>query len=116
MVPKSTLRIEQLTLQSGSAALGVDASLGVRCHYWKTEGESTKFVIVDFDTDRRLDFMEQEYGDVRWYPFTPSDEERRLIQHCIQEFAARCSSPSADDPGRYQGDLSGLVRRVGGLP
>ena len=47
-----------------------------RLHYSKVVADCLRYVIVDRSEDGTLQFSSQEPGDVRWYPFEPSPEER----------------------------------------
>ncbi|MEO8368724.1 MAG: hypothetical protein ABI806_05965 [Candidatus Solibacter sp.] len=47
-----------------------------RLHYSKVVADCLRYVIVDRSPDGGLHFSSQEPGDVRWYPFDPSPEER----------------------------------------
>jgi hypothetical protein len=51
-----------------------------RQQYLKIQNGCLKRVIVDFETDGTEDWAEQEYAEVRWYRFQPSDEERESVR------------------------------------
>ena len=44
--------------------------------YSKVVSDCLRYVIVDRAADGALQFSSQESGDVRWYAFEPSAEER----------------------------------------
>src|SRR5438876_398055 len=56
----------------------------VRFQYSRTDGESLKYVIVDVGPDGSEDWAEQESGELRWHPFTPTSPDRRMIQRWIE--------------------------------
>jgi hypothetical protein len=56
----------------------------VRFHYSRTDGNCLHFVIVDIGPDGDEDWSEQESGELRWHPFRPAPEDRRLIQAWIE--------------------------------
>jgi hypothetical protein len=45
-----------------------------------------KRVIVDFDEDGKTDFAEQESGETRWFPHTPSTTEYQLVESLATVF------------------------------
>ena len=47
-----------------------------RLRYSKVVADCLRYVIVERSTDGVLRFSSQEPGDVRWYPFEPSPDER----------------------------------------
>ena len=47
-----------------------------RLHYSKVVADCLRYVVVDRSAEGALQFWSQESGDVRWYPFEPSEEER----------------------------------------
>ena len=53
-----------------------DSPALTRLHYSKVVSDCLRYVIVDRSPDGVLQFCSQEPGDVRWYPFEPSVEER----------------------------------------
>jgi hypothetical protein len=57
-------------------SLGVSQAAATgRVEYVKMRDNWPTRVIADFDTDGRGAFCEQEFGEVRWYPYLPSQSE-----------------------------------------
>jgi hypothetical protein len=51
----------------------------VRVQYIKKQREFAKFVIADIDAAGQGQYAEQEPGEMRWRPFTPSPAERAAV-------------------------------------
>ena len=56
----------------------------VRFCYSRSDGAVLQFVIVDIGRDGNEDWAEQEAGELSWYPFTPTADDRRLIDGWIE--------------------------------
>ena len=60
-----------------------------RVHYFRREQGVWKCVIYEVDADGKEDFREQESGEVRWYPFEPSQWERCTARELFQRASGR---------------------------
>ena len=55
-----------------------------RIEYFKVDGCRPKRVICDLDEDAgREEYAEQEAGEVKWFPFTPSEQERGIVRQLL---------------------------------
>lgn len=68
----------------GSRAPGQALALAGRVEYVKKRDGYPVRVIADFLPDERDHFGEQEFGDVRWYPFAPTPEEREFAANLLR--------------------------------
>lgn len=52
--------------------------------YRRLDGEYFGWVVVEAGR-KGMEFFESQYGEVRWYSFSPCDVERALIERHIKE-------------------------------
>lgn len=55
-----------------------------RFEYWRRSSVDYLRIIVDVDASGHQEWSDQEPGEVRWYPHTPSDEERQMLKEWIE--------------------------------
>jgi hypothetical protein len=75
---QSTTLVEQVVTAQGAR------QRAVRLRYSRTNGNCLSFVIVDIEPDGHEDWAAQESGELRWYPFTPTREDRDFLQELIE--------------------------------
>ena len=56
----------------------------VRFCYSRSDASGLRFVIVDVGPDGCEDWAEQEAGELAWYPFRPTDDDRRLVRRWVE--------------------------------
>ncbi len=66
-------------LSRGPATAVVGLAAARRFKYVKLGRWSIIHVIVDVDAHGHEDWTEQAPGEVRWYPFTPSEVEQQML-------------------------------------
>lgn len=79
---RSAIGRDQLAATGGFAA--------GRAEYIKRQDGYAIRVIADFLSDGRTEFSEQEIGEVRWYPYSPSNDELRFALKLLLHPQCRC--------------------------
>jgi hypothetical protein len=58
---------------------------GERVQYLRVRDGRCAYVIVDFASDGREIFAEQESGEVRWWDFSPTAEEQEFAHRLLRD-------------------------------
>jgi hypothetical protein len=56
--------------------------------YRRVENDHLRYVIVDIFADGREDWAEQYAGELRWYPFAPSEADREMVRRWLRSRGA----------------------------
>jgi hypothetical protein len=116
-MPKASLALEHAVVERRDEHRSAANGYAARVSYDRHEDEFFNFVIVDVTVDGRLEFTEQESGELCWYPFQPDRLEVEFVQSLLREDEGmRTPNPKArlfDAPERRRRSAAAKVLAIG---